>query len=219
MPVFAGYIGIGLPCGIMEQQAGLSALQAFITSVLLYAGAGQFMLAGMWISGTPIATIAASISAVNLRQILYSASLSKYCRSVSKRLAFAYSASVTDETFGVNIQRFESGNWKVSQALLVNAFSCVGWASANAVGVLLGEVVSIPVSIGSFAMTSIFICLLLTQKMTKVNIVVSVAAFLGVVICKLVGLSSVAIVVGAVIGVACGLGYMHYSRRGADEHE
>ena len=211
-PIMAGYVGIGLPCGIMEQQVGMDPLQAFLLSCLFYSGAGQFMIPGMWLAGAPMAAIIASVSAVNTRQILYSASLSKYCQEVGKRLSFFYSAGVTDETFGVNVQRFEQGGWKVSQALLVNLFSCLSWAFANAIGALLGEMVSIPVAVGSFAMTSIFICLLCGQKANTVNGIVIVATMLGVIVCKLIGLTGPAIILGAICGIIAGLVYLH--RRG-----
>ncbi|MDO4890821.1 MAG: AzlC family ABC transporter permease [Coriobacteriaceae bacterium] len=210
-PIMAGYVGIGLPCGIMEQQIGLDALQAFLVSCLFYSGAGQFMIPGMWIGGAPMAAVIASVSAVNTRQILYSASLSKYCQNVGKRLSFLYSGTVTDETFGVNVQRFESGPWKVSQALLVNLFSCSCWALANAVGVLLGEMVSIPVAVGSFAMTAIFICLLCGQQFTRVNVVVIIVSFAGVIACKAIGVTGPAIIIGALLGVVAGILYL---RRG-----
>ena len=211
----AGYVGIGLPCGIMEQQVGMDALQAFLLSCLFYSGAGQFMIPGMWIAGTPMAAIIASVSAVNTRQILYSASLSKYCQNVGKRLSFFYSAGVTDETFGVNVQRFEQGGWKVSQALLVNLFSCLSWATANAIGAILGEMVSIPVAVGSFAMTSIFICLLCGQKANAVNGVVIVTTMIGVIVCKLIGLTGPAIILGAICGIIAGLAFLR--TKGGDD--
>lgn len=205
LPIMAGYVGIGLPCGIMEQQVGMDVLQAFLLSCILYTGAGQFMIPGMWLAGASILNIIASVSAVNTRQILYSASLSKYCQDAGRLLSFCYAASVTDETFGVNVSRFEQGNWKVAQALLVNAFSCLAWSSANALGVALGSLVSIPVAVGSFAMTSIFICLLCLQKLSKVNAVVVLVSMAGVVAFKLLGLSGPAIILGAACGVVAGL--------------
>ena len=208
----AGYVGIGLPCGIMEQQVGIDPLQAFLFSFVFYSGAGQFMIPGMWVAGAPAAAIIASVSAVNTRQILYSASLSKYCQKAGKALSFFYAASVTDETFGVNVQRFESGPWKVSQAVLVDLFSCSCWAIANGIGAFLGELVSIPVAVGSFAMTSIFICLLCSQKVSKVNAVVVIASIIGVILCKLVGLTGPAIILGALCGIVSGLAYMRKER-------
>ena len=215
-PIMLGYVSIGLPCGILEQQIGMSPLQAFLLSCIFYTGAGQFMIPGMWVAGAPIAAIIASVSAVNTRQILYSATLSKYCQNAGKWLSFFFAAGVTDETFGVNVARFEQGGWKVSQALLVNIFSCSCWSSANALGAFLGEMVSIPVAVGSFAMTSIFICLLCSQKATKTNAVVVVATILAVIACKLVGLSGAAIILGALVGVAVGILYLR-KRGGAHD--
>lgn len=208
LPVMVGYVSIGLPCGIMEQQAGPDVVQALMLSCLLYSGAGQFMISGMWMAGSPVAAIVASVSAVSARQVLYGVSLSKYIDTVKKRLALLFALGVTDETFGVNVQRLELGSWTITQALLVNALCCASWTSANVMGVLLGSVVSIPTAVGAFAMTSIFVCLLFSQKRNTLNIVVACTAVIGVILCKLVGLSNPAIVVGAVVGVVAGLAYL-----------
>ena len=111
---------------------------------------------------SPVAAIVASVSAVSARQVLYGVSLSKYIDTVKKRLALLFALGVTDETFGVNVQRLELGSWTITQALLVNALCCA--TSANVMGVLLGSVVSIPTAVGAFAMTSIFVCLLLAKE-------------------------------------------------------
>ncbi|MBR3314202.1 MAG: AzlC family ABC transporter permease [Atopobiaceae bacterium] len=214
LPVMVGYVSIGLPCGIMEQQAGLGVLQTIMLSCLFYSGAGQFMISGMWMAGSPVSAIIASVSAVSARQVLYAASLSKYIDAVKKRLALLFALGVTDETFGVNVQRFESGPWTTSQALLVNLLCCASWTVANVAGVLLGSVVSIPTAVGAFAMTSIFVCLLFTQKKSVLNAVVACAAFAGVIVCKLVGLSNPAIVAGAAVGVVTGLAYLRGRGKG-----
>ncbi len=66
--------------------------------------------------------------------------------------------------------------------------------------------------IASFAMTSIFICLLCTQKLTMENVTAAVAAIAGVVVCKLVGLTGLAILAGALIGVVAALVVMRVRR-------
>jgi predicted branched-subunit amino acid permease len=57
-------------------------------------------------------------------------------------------------------------------------------------------------------MTSIFICLLCTQKITPENVVAALAAVVGVVACKLIGLSGPAILIGALVGVAAAIAAM-----------
>ena len=108
-----GYIFLGIPCGILSQSVGMDALQVFLLSALFYSGAGQYMIPNMWLLGSPMAAIIASVTLVNSRQMLYSASLSRFCENVNKRLAFLYGATVTDESFAVNVVKLEQGEWNI----------------------------------------------------------------------------------------------------------
>lgn len=202
-----GYVAIGIPCGILCDSIGLNALQVFLMSALFYSGAGQFMIPNMYLAASPLASIIASVSLVNTRQMLYSASFAPECQGVSKRLAFFFAATVTDESYGVSTAKFEEGVWSVDRALFVNIFSQSSWTVSTVVGVFVGSAIGIPLSIAAFAMTSIFICLLVTQKMTSANIVAIVLAMLGVYACKALGLSGPAILVGALVGVAGAMAY------------
>lgn len=213
LPIMLGYVAIGIPCGILSDSIGFGPLEVFILSVLFYSGAGQFMIPNMVLAGAPLLSVIASVSLVNTRQMLYAASFAPQCVGVKKRLAFLFAATVTDESFGVNTSRFEAGGWTVGRATLVNLFSQSSWTVSNVVGALVGNAVGVPVAIASFAMTSIFICLLVMQKMTVPSVVAIVAAMAGVVACKAVGLSGPAILVGALIGVAAGLA-VDAARRG-----
>ena len=182
-----GYVAIGIPCGILSASIGLNALQVFLMCALFYSGAGQFMIPNMWLAGSPLASIIASVSFVNTRQMLYSAAFAPWCQNVSKRLAFLFSATVTDESFGVNTQMFENGGWSVQRATFVNLFSQSSWTASCVVGVLVGNAIGVPLAIAAFAMTSIFICLLVTQKLSTANVVAAACAIVGVFVCKLVG--------------------------------
>ncbi len=204
-PIMLGYVAIGVPCGILCSSIGLGVVHVLLFSVLFYSGAGQFMMPNMWLAGSPIASIVASISLVNTRQMLYSASFAKVCEGVKRPLAFLFAATVTDESYGVNTLKFEQDEWSVGRATFVNLFSQSSWTLSNIIGVLIGNAVGVPLAIASFAMTAIFICLLCTQKPTTANIVAIVAAFIGVYLCKAVGLSGPAILLGAIIGVAAAI--------------
>ena len=105
----------------------------------------------------------------------------------------------------VNTLKFEEGGWSVRRALFVNLFSCTSWTLSCTVGVLVGNAIGIPLAIASFAMTSIFICLLCTQKANVENVVAAAVAMLGVYVFKLVGLTGPAILLGAVAGVVAAL--------------
>lgn len=214
LPIMLGYVAIGIPCGILSASIGLDALQVFLLSMLFYSGAGQFMIPNMWLAGSPLASIVASVSLVNTRQMLYAASFAPRCEGVKKRLAFLFAATVTDESYGVNTAKFEAGGWSVGRATLVNLMSQGSWAISNVVGVLVGNAVGVPLAIASFAMTSIFICLLATQKASAANVVAAACAMLGVFTCKTIGLSGPAILIGALVGVMGALLFSWAKERG-----
>ena len=213
LPIMGGYVAIGLPCGILCNSIGLGPLQVFLLSALFYSGAGQFMIPNMYLVGASAASIVASVSLVNTRQMLYAASFAPFCEKVSRPLAFFFAATVTDESYGVSIAKFEAGDWSVDRALAVNLLSQSSWTLSNVVGNLAGSLLSIPLAIASFAMTAIFICLLVTQKATPANIVAAVFALIGVYICKVCGLEGPAILIGALIGLGAGVVYQAASSR------
>lgn len=214
LPIMLGYVAIGIPCGILADSIGLGPLEVFLLSVLFYSGAGQFMLSNMWLAGAPALSIIASISLVNTRQMLYSAAFAPACKGAKKRLAFLFAATVTDESYGVNVAQFAQGDWSVGKACGVNLLSQSSWTISNVVGVLVGSAIGIPLSIAAFAMTSIFICLMVTQKITIPNVVAMVVAAIGVFACKLLNLSGPAILIGALLGVAAALFCTWAQRRG-----
>jgi 4-azaleucine resistance transporter AzlC len=205
-PIVAAYVVLGIPCGILGARAGMSIVQVALMSVLFYSGAGQYMIPNMVISGSPIASIVLSVSLVNSRQILYAASLSRYLGKVGKKLAVMFTATVTDESFGVNLSRYSSpAGWDARRATIVNVCSWLTWILATTLGAILGNIFDVPVALASFAMTSIFICLLFTQTANKGNVIAALVAALGVLICKLVGLSGPAIFIGAMLGIIAAL--------------
>ena len=211
-PIVLGYIVLGIPCGILGVAAGMDVWMIAIMSLLFYSGAGQYMIPNMWLAGNPISAIIASVALVNTRQMLYGASLSQFCGSAGKRLAFIFGATVTDESFGVNLARMINGDWSVKHALLVNLFSLTSWTVSNVAGALIGSAISLPTALASFAMTSLFICLLCMQKVTPANLVAVFGSIAGVIVCKCVGLAGPAILIGALVGVGAAFAFSSVRR-------
>lgn len=217
-PVMLGYLAIGVPCGILESQAGLTPGMCFIFSASFYTGAGQFMLSNLLLAGVAPVSAIASITFVNTRQLLYSASFAPFFSKAGRLVSFFFAATVTDESFALNLTQFtnqdkqrnqdkqcnQDRRWEAADALLLNLFCMSAWACANAFGAVVGSVLSLPVAIASFAMTSIFVCLLLTLDHNRATVVASLVAAAGTVVCKLVGITSPAILIGAFVGLVAG---------------
>ena len=114
------------------------------------------------------------------------------CRGIanrrSKRLAFLFGATVTDESFGVNLRALRErrlgrearhGRQPVQSVVMGVCLRHGRVHRQSRVGAT---------AIASFALTSIFICLLCMQKITTTNLITVGVAVLGVLLCKLTGL-------------------------------
>ena len=215
IPVMLGYVAIGIPCGILSASMGLNWLQVLLSSIFFYSGAGQFMIPNMFLAGADLLSIFASVSFVNTRQTLYSAALAPFCERSRKRRMFWYMVTVTDETFGIAISKFKQGNWSVERAIFLNEFSHASWTISCVIGCLLGPVINIPLPIASFAMTSLFICLVVGSIKTKPTFVAAAAGVVGVIVFKSVGLTGPAIFLGAIFGVVVAYAFAQLQNRRA----
>lgn len=215
-PIALSYVAVGLPCGVLEAQTGMTPAMAFVMGATVLSGAGQFMMSNMWLAGTPVASIAASVATISTRFALYSASLAPHLEGASKRLGFACSATLTEEAYGISLGKLVEGGcvggggaggsgWSAAHATLLNVMLLLTWAASCAAGAALGSVVDIPTAIAGFACTSLFICLLLTQPRTRGNAMAAAAAATTVAVCKMVGFSGMAVPLAALVGVAVAL--------------
>ena len=75
VPVAVGYVPLGAVFGFLFVQAGGAWWMAIASSVLIYAGASQFMMIPMLTAGLPIGSIALATLVVNLRHVFYGLSL------------------------------------------------------------------------------------------------------------------------------------------------
>ena len=204
LPVMIGYVALGVPCGILGAAAHMTLMQILLLSVFMYSGTGQYMIPNLFLAGMAPISLSATVTLVSSRQMLYGSALAEFFSGVRKSRLVLYAATVTDETFGVNIARFQAGMWTPKQAQAVNSFSHLSWTLSNLTGALLGAWLVIDTRIAAFAMTSLFICLLLSQHFDRSHVLALFASIAGVIICKLLGLGGPAILAGALLGIAVG---------------
>ena len=207
-PIMLSYVAVGLACGVLEAKCGMAHWMAFLLSVTLISGAGQFMMSNLWLAGVPVPSIALSVAAISLRFALYSASLAPHLRRASRGQSLALSATLIEEAYGVTLGKLAGGTrsgWTLGHALALNVVTILTWALSCAAGAALGAAIDLPTAIAGFAMTSLFIYLVWTQPRTRGNAGAMAAAALTVIACKSLGLSAAAVPLAAVAGVAAGL--------------
>lgn len=57
IPTLFGYVGIGIAAGIIGKAANLTILEITLLSIIVYAGAAQFIITGLLLTTAPIMVI------------------------------------------------------------------------------------------------------------------------------------------------------------------
>lgn len=201
-PVMLTYVVIGAPCGMIMAQTGMEPWMVFALSSTFVTGSGQFMVCNLWLAGVPAASIVASVAAISSRFALYSASIAPHLRGASKRQTLAVAATLTEEAYGISLAKLVEGeDWGPCESFALNAILIATWG----VSCTMGAVVDVPTAIAGFVCTSLFICLLFSQRLSRGNVVAAVMAAVSVAICKFLGWTNIAVPASVLVGVAAAL--------------
>jgi len=107
LPILVGVIPFGLIYGVLALTAGIPAVQAQAMSSIIFAGSAQFITAQLFGHGTPALVIVMTAAVVNLRHMLYSASLAPYVQKLRSAWKLVLGYLLTDEAYAVVITRFQ----------------------------------------------------------------------------------------------------------------
>ncbi|MCM8622396.1 MAG: AzlC family ABC transporter permease [Candidatus Accumulibacter sp.] len=107
LPLLLGALPFALIYGAIAASAGLSMAAAIAMSAFVFAGSSQFIAVGLVAAQTPVAIIVLTTLIVNLRHMLYSATLLPYLKELPQRWRIPLAFWLTDETFAVTVHRFQ----------------------------------------------------------------------------------------------------------------
>ena len=161
-PVIVAYIPIGLLWGTLAAGKGFSALEAMLTSALVYAGASQFVALDMWSYPAPVLLLTLTALVANLRHFLMSASLSRHVGGIPKRWRYALIYIMTDESWAMAERRAQREPLSLGYVLGSSVFLWPTWFLTSAIGAALGKSLGDPAAFGlDFAFSAIFITILM----------------------------------------------------------
>jgi Predicted branched-chain amino acid permease (azaleucine resistance) len=171
------YIPIGLACGVLLHAAGFNFLMTALVSLLVFSGGAQFMIASMLTIHAPMQTILLMLLFLEMRYALLGSSLSQYVRGTSKKFLLIFAASMNDENYAVNYLKFATDKtWTPQNALLVEHLSLLFWTVSNLIGSLAGGFISVNLTIVDYALTALFIYMIVMQVKNRLTIVVSIVS-------------------------------------------
>jgi branched chain amino acid efflux pump len=204
-PLLIGVFPFGLIYGALALNAGLSTAAAQLMSSIVFAGSSQFITAQLVHEATPGLVIVLTIAVVNLRHMLYSASLAPYISSLPMRWKALLSYLLTDEAYAATVIHYENegvtpfGHWFFLGAGFSLWFT---WQASTAVGIFLGAAIPESWSL-DFALPLTFIAMVVPVLKNQPAIVAALSA--GVV--ALVAFSlpyKLGLILAALVGIAVG---------------
>jgi 4-azaleucine resistance transporter AzlC len=175
-PVCLGFLPIGLSLGVLAQKIGLAPWQTALMSLVVFAGGSQFVAVAMIGSGASATAIVTTTLMINLRHLLMSSALSVHFPNVSRRFLALFAYGVTDESFAVNMARFNQGGWNRHSALVLNQATNATWIFSTAAGAWAGQFIPAGALGIDYALTGMFICLLVFQLRGMIFVATSVIA-------------------------------------------
>src|SRR3954471_3276027 len=215
--IVASASGFGLVYGLSARAAGFSPLEASAMSVIVFAGASQFVAVGYVLGGFSWLAIVLLTAFLNARHLLYAAALAPYVADQPRPMRAAMAHVLTDEAFALAIAHFRRigradirGYWL---GAILSTF--IPWNLATLVGVTIGGSIPEPSRFGldvifPAAMGGLAVGLITGRREL-------VAAISGAVIGVAIGLAwdpAAGIIAGGLIGPLVGMAV----RPPADEH-
>jgi 4-azaleucine resistance transporter AzlC len=206
-PIIVGYVPIGFAFGVLAASAGLSIWEAAFMSLIVFAGSAQFIALDLLNNGSGPLFIIAMTFIINMRHLLFSAALSPHLKTWKPAEIAWFAYEITDETFAIQINRFQNQDTDKLKSFLIHGFSHLSWIIGTILGVsagnLLDKITWIPFD---FALPAMFISLLAGQiKWSRHVLVAIVCGILSIVFYQL-GLSPWHVLIATVIGATLGLG-------------
>ena len=163
IPIFAGFLFLGMTYGVYMRTSGFSFWYPMIMSVVIFGGSLEFVATSMLLA--PFAPVQVFLTAVMIqaRHLFYGISmLDKYKGTGWKKPYLIY--AMCDETFSVNytaeIPPGVDRGWFFFFVTLLNHFY---WVFGATLGGLLGQVIRLDTEGISFVMTAMFVVIFLEQ--------------------------------------------------------
>ena len=170
-PLVVGAIPFGILYGTLAASSGLSFTAAVAMSIFVFAGASQFIAIGLVTAGTALPLIILTTLIVNLRHLLYSASLVPYVQQLPQTWKLPIGFWLTDEVFAVAIARYYQSDrsaykqWYYFGAALL---MYLNWVSCTLIGLTIGQLIPNVANWGlDFAMSVTFIGMVIPYLKNK----------------------------------------------------
>lgn len=184
VPVILAYMPLGLAFGVLANEVGLTVSEATLMSALVFTGAGQYIAIGLLAAGGSAFTIIMANFLVNIRYLLFSASLVPHLKKIPTGLASVLMLGLTDETYAVAAVHLRENEATVPYLAGLNLSSYLSWVASTCLGAGIGHMIANTDQLGlNFALPAMYTILLILVISSRKHLAVAIIA---VVLCLLI---------------------------------
>jgi len=204
-PLLVGVFPFGMIYGALALDAGLSRAASQAMSSIVFAGSAQFVTAQLVRDAAPALVILLTIAVVNLRHMLYSASLAPYLKGLSLRWKIALSYLLTDEAYAPTVLEYErTGVKPTSHWFLLGAGLGLWttWQFSTALGIFLGTTIPAEWPL-DFALPLTFIAMVVPKLRNSPMIAAALSAGLVALLAYALPFK-LSLIVAAIVGIVVG---------------
>ncbi len=206
LPILLGVVPFGMIYGVSAISAGIPASIAQAMSFIVFAGSAQFVIVQLIAAGTPSLVIILTAFIVNIRHMLYSASVSSYIRKLHPLWKWLLAYLLTDEAYAVIILHYQKpgdDRWKHLYFLGAELALWTTWQLSTAAGIFLGGHIPASWSL-DFTSTLTFIALIVPTLKDRISTTTALTAGLTALLVFALPLK-LGIAVAALVGITVGL--------------
>ena len=208
IPVMMGYIVLGIAFGILLESKGYGVIYALLMSVFIYAGSMQFVGIDLLCSGAALITAALMTLLINARHLVYGLSMIKKFEGTGKYKPYMI-FSLTDETYSLLVaDNMPSDCEQKAYMFYVSLFDHFYWALGSVLGSLIGTLITINTTGLDFAMTALFVVIVLEQFLSSKKHIYTYMGF-GISILCLILFGKDMFIIPSIIGIIIGLMMMY----------
>jgi len=196
----------GLVTGVAMAAGGIPPLEAIAISVFVFAGAAMLVAAQLLAADAPVAVVVLTTLVVNLRLVMYSASLRPYVIGLPLRWRLLISYLLVDNVYALCVARYAErpgSGGRLAYYLGVAGLVWLGWQLAVAAGTFAGARLPADWKL-DFAAPLAFIALSVPLLRDRAMLAAAGCAAVTVVLARGLPLR-LGLVLAAVAGIAAGL--------------
>lgn len=183
LPLIMGLLPFGITYGVLAGQAGLTWLETLLMSLIVFAGAAQFIGVTMIAVGASPLLIVFTALLVNLRHLLMGVSLIPYLKQYGLKWQSLLAFGTVDESYAVVMKRFIERGANQYYQLAVNFSFYFAWAMFSLIGVSIGHLIENPLEWGlDFAMPATFLAIVVPQLRDRLFLLVATVAGIAAVV-------------------------------------